>query len=409
MLFSPDRQERRELLRQFFRLIDSFERDNIDLAMTVMQGNRPLRQAFEQRYYPLLRAFSPHLGEGARRLLLRIADERYSPMPHTQRKCVETLLKFYQAKGEAETAWGIVKNARLDDILSNVGSPVVLRLALLDERADFAQCVKSITLSNEKDALPPQGEAEHWAERLKNVESLIFGKCPAWWDFFAPLLPLLPKLRSISLEYMCSLPASMEHIQKPYRLRMDYGSELQKMPDFLFTAQSHLAELTLDSCGVVELPPALYTAPKLKSLTLCNLPMKRLPEPAAGVDSPIEEVHLTNLALTDFPVEVLALLHLRSLHLTKVPIQSLPVFQAPVFAKLRFLYLSNNGLRDITDWYCGLPSLQEFTFYNDVERVSDCFFRLPLRRVSLIRLRVSALLRMELPTRLAREVNLAFL
>jgi hypothetical protein len=60
--------------RALFRLIDSFDKKNIALALELVKSDRSLYQAARNRYYPMLRVLDPHLGQGLN-LLYRIAND----------------------------------------------------------------------------------------------------------------------------------------------------------------------------------------------------------------------------------------------------------------------------------------------------------------------------------------------
>ena len=59
-----------------FRLVDSFKRKNIDLALQLVKSDRSLYQAAKDRYYPMLRTLDPQLGQGLKLLYRAICQRR---------------------------------------------------------------------------------------------------------------------------------------------------------------------------------------------------------------------------------------------------------------------------------------------------------------------------------------------
>ncbi len=409
MLLSPDREERRHLLRQFYRLIDSFEPDNIQVALAMMQGNRPLRQAFEQRYYPLLREFSPQLGEGIARLLLRISNLLQNCNNNEQ--TLRALLNFYQQHHKADAAWQTLRNYLAEETMYTVSDSLLLRLILLDESPRIAQQITRIELTEES-ALPPSaGEAVQLAARLQNLEIIRLEKCPAWWAFLAPILPWLPNYNSLSLNKMPQndlLPDCLSQIKRNYTLTLNDCPNFCQLPAFLYHKNSCIISLSLQNCPITHIAADLFCAPELVELHLYNLPLHDLPTLEKEQVSNISILEFVNLPVADFPPVILQLPKLKTLALRKIAIQKLPPVSAPALKHWENLILEDNGLQDITDWFCALPKLDCLFFLNSLKYVAPCFYKSSVQILRLRRSFVSADLCMDIAERLGWGVNLSF-
>ncbi len=341
-----------------FRLIDSFKRKNIDLALQLVKSDRSLYQAAKDRYYPMLRTLDPQLGQGLK-LLYQIV--------HDIDRNDNGWRSSYTAQYANVEEWEMVQWA-IDRYPHSVRMVVSVKLLsyMLSRELPEKAFVWDVVVANDKTPVVVPDPAPG-AIRFRSMQRLevatgqqleaIISILPGQSDLHTVVakgcqLASLPQglVRPINLNHLELSQNQLEEIPELLRLATRLktltlrDNRLQQLPDWL----PRLKDLTLlDVTGnaLMALPPGFLANSKIKKLDLQGNRIRDFGLQAGEENAFLEELNLAFNPLEKFPLELLALKSLKKLSLRNCGLTSLP-HKLAQFYWLEKLDVSDNPLKE---------------------------------------------------------------
>jgi hypothetical protein len=344
--------------RALFRLIDSFDKKNIALALELVKSDRSLYQAARNRYYPMLRVLDPHLGQGLNLLYRIVNDITWNDNGWRSN---------YTAQYANVEDWEMVHWAidRFPHSVRTVCSVKLLSFMLSQELPEKA-FVWDVLVPNDKTPVVVPDPA-HGAIRFRSMQRLevatgqqleaIISILPERSDLQTVVakgcqLASLPQglVRPMNLSHLDLSQNQFEEIPELLRLASRLqtltlrDNRLQQLPDWLPRLQD-LTMLDLTGNVLKALPPGFLANSKIKKLDLQGNRIQDLGLQTGEENVFLEELNLSFNPLEKFPLELLALKSLKKLSLRNCGLTSLPPELAD-FHWLERLDVSDNPLQE---------------------------------------------------------------
>ncbi len=357
-----------KVLQNLFRLIDSLNPANVELALKMADADEGLKDALEARYSPLLEhvAYSrpkstqlPYLIEWVREL-----DDVY---PY----CRQHAVAFYASLGE----WQMVEKLLLayPDGMTRIFSVALLNFA--SQRPDSMQ-ITDIHLDKGDEELHVPLDWASW----RGLEGLHVDG-PHHARALIPALPQMPNLKYLELqqgdlEYIPTdvmglvfleelnlgwnqiqvIPDDITRLSK-LRILECNDNQLERIPDHLDSLVD-LYKLNLLDNRIVELPASVFAIRKLDILQIQGNQLTKLELPSEVNLPDFSYFSLGNNPWNEFPMEIFRFPRLKYLHIDNCGFDALP----PEIGELRALedlWLSENDFRRLPDEICELVHLKD--------------------------------------------------
>ncbi len=262
-------------VKKLFELIESWQKENLALALMLIKNNKALREAAQERYMPLLRFVGRKTLRSLHQLPLLLQRPKYHqtgwlPTPMQQQVLATIPIEQLHLGGEHYQyldAWLMyLEQTHLLSISDT-------HLRALPDNIEALKQLKVCYLSNNHIKKLPSGFG-----RLANLEQLMI------FQYQLPLLPdslgALKKLKTLSLiatsTYHWTLPATLARCQQIETLTLS-NPKLTHIPDWVRPLQQ-LKRLSCRSCQIQQLPSWLSELSQLQSLNLANNPLLALPQ-----------------------------------------------------------------------------------------------------------------------------------
>lgn len=261
-------------VKKIFELIESWQKENLVLALMLIKNNKVLREAAQERYLPLLRFVGRKTLRSLHQLPLLLQRPKHHqtgwlPTPIQQQVLATIPMEHLHLGGENYQC--------LDAWLMYLEQTNFLSISDTHLRAlpNNIEALKQLTvcyLSNNHIKELPSGFG-----RLSNLEQLMI------FQYQLPLLPdslgALKKLKTLSLiatsKYHWMLPTTLAQCQQLETLTLS-NPNLTHIPIWVRQLQ-HLKRLSCRSCQIQQLPSWLPELPQLESLNLASNPLLELP------------------------------------------------------------------------------------------------------------------------------------
>ncbi|HEX2899007.1 MAG TPA: leucine-rich repeat domain-containing protein, partial [Bacteroidia bacterium] len=332
-----------------FRLIDSFEHKNIELALQLVKSDRSLYQAAKQRYYPILRELDPHLGQGLE-LLHRVADD----IQRNENGWHPAYTAHYANLGDWEMVqWAI---DRFPHSVRTVAS-VKLLSYMLSRELPGAAFVRDVFVSNDTTPLVIPDPAPG-AIRLRSMSQLEVATAQQL-EALLPLLPPRSDLHTVRANG-CQLSALPEALVRPMNLsHLELNqNQFDELPELLRLAR-RLETLALRDNRLKQLPDWLWELPELRDIDLTGNPLESLPVGFLA-RSKVQHLNLQGNRIQDFGLrEGDGNQDLKTLNLSFNPLKAFP---------LELMQL--RGIKTLSMRSCGLTSLPpELAAFNGLDKL----------------------------------------
>ena len=337
---------------QLFRLIDSYEAENLDLALTIMSGNRDLKEACKRRYYPLMRLIDPQMGSSWQ-LLYKVRETcengYYSENDEYQYDFLNRFYNHYLALGEPQAIASIMQE------LCNQKYSSIYDLDTLEELLSFKEvppvAIKTLyinTYTKRLKKLPLQ--------HLSSLESLEISGDKKALAAVLPHLKSFTSLISLTINNFTALqlPAEIQFLTKLESISISEIEQLQ-LPEELHLLPS-LNTLTISSCPITTVPDVISKLVNLKYLNINNCPITTVPDSFAQLQQ-LETLSLYANGIQTLPAALFDLPNLTSIDLDQNKIKELPTnaaFNAPLLATIN---IRENLLKAFPIQFARLPAL----------------------------------------------------
>jgi hypothetical protein len=319
-----------------FRLIDSFKRNNIDLALQLVKSDRSLYQAAKQRYYPMLRDLDPQLGQGLK-LLYRIVND--IDWNDNGWHC------GYTAQYANVEDWDMVQWA-IDRYPNSVRMVVSVKLLsyMLSRELPEKAFVWDVAVPNDRTTLVVPDPAPG-AIRFRSMQRLEVATGQQL-EAIISILPGRSDLHTVVAKgcQLASLPQGLVRPMNLNHLELSQN-QFEEIPELLRLA-TRLKTLTLRDNRLQQLPDWL---PRLQELTLLDVTGNALKALPLGflANSMIKKLDLQGNRIQDFGLQPEEEnVFLEELNLSFNPMEKFPME-----------LLALKSLKKLTLRYCGLTSL----------------------------------------------------
>lgn len=261
-------------IEKLFELIESWQKDNIALALTLIRHNKPLREATRGRYLPLLQFVGRKTLRSLNQLPLLLQRPKYhqtgwTPAPLQQEVLSSIPVEYLHVGGEHYRT--------LDTWLMHLEQTSFLsisdtRLRALPENIQALKRLKVCYLSNNYLRALPTSFGQ-----LASLEQLMI------FQYQLPLLPDslgdLHALKTLSLiatsQQYWELPNTLANCQQLETLTLSHP-QLNSIPPWVRQLRK-LKRLSCRSCNITVLPEWLNELTELESLNVASNPLQTLP------------------------------------------------------------------------------------------------------------------------------------
>lgn len=407
------RQAERYDHKHFFKLIDSYETDNINLAIILLSNNQSLKDAAKRRYYPLMRQLDKSMFRS-----WQILHEIRGASQHNSR-FLPFFYQHYKALGELDVIlpmvdsgckniyniiyeyWTLKDIAQYEEISDLVITTISLghlyRYHAPTENLNFLlllRHIKNTTKLRINDCYAIYKQFEPYLAQFEQLETIEITCCNI--EIFPENIVDLPNLKTLYIieDNMSYLPDSMQRMQNLERISFSKNSfdhipnvlqTLKKLTYINFSScpitafphwfgkMTQLIEIRFPFCKIQHITPDVFCLPNLYSidindneLTAINLPINTNAPCLSCFD-------ISNNPLTHFPTNLHLLSSLWSLNIANCTITEIPA-EIGLMSKLSYLTLSNNKITEIPAEIGLMSNLNDLTLTNNkITNLPDSF------------------------------------
>ncbi len=361
--------------KNLFRLIDSLNPANIEMALQIATHDPALEQALKDRYFVVFEDI--FVGE---QVDLDCFRRLSAALGHGGEYCAEQgdLVTFYAELGEWESVERIFKQY--------AHSMQVIRGATLlnyvFERNFEEGRISNISIDGGGVDLKLAADWAHWKyiqnfwmENFTAIDDFasIFPSMKHLWSFglvncglerFPETAADIPSLSHLILNEnrFQTIPAEIRNFEELFWLEMA-GNQIETIPDWLGQMRE-LGYLNIENNRLTYLPGSLFYSPHLKTINAPGNQISQLQLLNGQFLDQITHFDLERNPLAEFPLDLLALKGLSWLNLDQCNLQTMPE-EIGQLLNLETLSLIGNPLKSLPDGICHLINL---TFL----RLGDC-------------------------------------
>jgi Leucine-rich repeat (LRR) protein len=344
---------------QLFRLIDSYETENLDLALTIMSGNRDLKEACKRRYYPIMSLIDPNMGSSWQ-ILYKVRETcengYYTENDEYQYDFLNRLYRYYVEIDDIQSVMPMMQE------LFNEKYSYIYDINTLEELLAFKDlapiAVKSLYIS-EYNKLLKKLPLQH----LRSLESIEIASDKKALNAILPQLNYFPALTTLSISNILSvsLPPEIQFLTKLESLNISEVSIIE-LPDTFSKLQS-LTALTISDARFQTIPHAISKLANLVHLNINNSHIAEIPDWLGQLEK-LETLSLYNNQIKNINPAIFKLPNLASIDLDQNKIKDIPkqgVFSAPLLSTIN---IRENPLETFPIAFRHLPALTTLSLNN---------------------------------------------
>lgn len=293
---------------KLFELIESWQKDNIDLALTIIRHNRALREATRARYLPLLKFVGRKTLRSLHQLPLFLQRPKYhqtgwEPAALQQQVLASIPIEHLHVGGEhysfldswlmylEQTNFLSISDTHLTALPENIHTLQQLKVCYFSNNhlkklpESFGQLSSLEQLMIFQYRLPVLPNSLGNLKALKNLSLIATAR--QYWQLPATLAQC-QQLETLTLSHpkMTSIPSWVRSLHQLKRLSCR-ACHIQVLPEWIGELE-HLESINLASNPLQELPHNLKTLPKLKRLNIGMTPL--IPSQRKGLLTTKQEV-----------------------------------------------------------------------------------------------------------------------
>lgn len=348
---------RRYAQQNLFKLIDSFEKDNIELAIALISHDRGLRYAAKHRYYPILRHIDPHLSTGWA-LLHRVRPRLKS---HDE-ELFSKMYNMYTANGDFENVRELLQQT-YEKIYTTLYYTAHF-LSMLQYKLLIPPRPIQISLYS------PLPENFTFPPRILEKVETIHIQCDIALKQISPYIKQITTLRRLHI-YNCNIPNIPPDLLNPNLTELEISNaNLTTIPDEI-TQLSQLKVLRLDSNPITYIPDSIAQLSNLELLNLHATTIDSLPQWMPQLAN-LKELNIDSTYVTVLPETVFQIPNLETLIASSCQISH---FAPAPSHSLSQLYLSDNPLKELPENINLLSALTEISLTNTkIKRLPEALF-----------------------------------